>query len=411
MYAVIDVETTGLRTTWHDRICEIAVVHVDASGRITGDWSSLVNPERDLGPQHVHGITAAEARRAPVFADLAGQIGALLRERVIVAHNLAFDAAFLVAEYSRLGLQAPVGQEYGLCTMNLAAQLLPSAGRSLRDCCQAAGIPQQRAHSALDDARAAAGLLARYLHRVGTPPPWQQLVLDASTLAWPPLPPAEALPVVRRHPHETEDHFLSRLVDRLPRVPAPPQADSYLSLLDHALLDRHVSAVEADALVEAADALGLDRAQVLDLHRLYLQALAAEAFDDGRVTEIERDDLHTVAALLGLDRADVDRALDPDAGDQQRRTTRPLPAPAFRLLPGDTVVFTGQTAESRELWEERARIAGLTVGRTVTRTTRLLVAADPDTMSGKARQARRHRVPIVHPGAFLSMLVALRVAE
>lgn len=410
MYAVIDVETTGLRTSWHDRICEIAVVHVDAAGRITGDWSSLINPERDLGPQHVHGITAAEARRAPLFADLAGQVSALLRDRVIVAHNLAFDAAFLVAEYDRLGLRPPVGREYGLCTMHLAAQLLPSAGRSLRDCCLAAGIPQQRAHCALDDARAAAGLLSRYLGRVGAPPPWQQLVLDASTLTWPELPPAEVLPVARRHRHEAPEHFLARLVDRLPRVPTPPQADAYLSLLDHALLDRHVSAVEADALVDAAYALGLSRAEVLDLHRQYLHALAAEALDDGTVTEVERADLNTVAALLGLAPAEVGRVLDPDP-DRGGRATRPLPAPPFRLLPGDTVAFTGQTVEPRELWEERARAAGLSVGRAVTRTTRLLVAADPDTMSGKARQARRHRIPIVHPGAFLAMISALPATE
>ncbi|MEV4417023.1 exonuclease domain-containing protein [Catellatospora sp. NPDC049609] len=404
MYAVIDVETTGLRTSWHDRICEIAIVHVDAAGRVTGDWSSLVNPERDLGPQHVHGITAAEARRAPVFADLAGRIGLLLRDRVVVAHNLAFDAAFLVAEYARLDLRAPVGREYGLCTMQLAAQLLPNAGRSLRDCCLAAGIPQQRAHSALDDARAAAGLLSRYLNRVGTPPPWQQLVLDASALTWPELTEADVLPVTRRHRHEVAEHFLTRLVDRLPRVPSPPQADAYLSLLDHALLDRHVSTVEADALVEAARQLGLSRAEVLGLHRRYLQALAAEARDDGAVSDVERADLHTVAALLGLARSDVEAVLDPGPDPEHRRSTRPLPAPPFRLLPGDTVVFTGQTAEPRELWEERARAAGLTVGRGVTRTTRLLVAADPDTMSGKARQARRHRIPIIHPGAFLGLL-------
>jgi DNA polymerase-3 subunit epsilon len=407
MYAVIDVETTGLRTSWHDRICEIAIVHVDAAGRVTGDWSSLVNPERDLGPQHVHGITAAEARRAPVFADLAGQIGLLLRDRVVVAHNLAFDAAFLAAEYARLGLQAPVGREYGLCTMHLAAQLLPNAGRSLRDCCLAAGIPQQRAHSALDDARAAAGLLSRYLGRVGTPPPWQQLVLDASALTWPQLPEVEVLPVQRRHPHEVAEHFLTRLVDRLPRVPSPPQADTYLSLLDHALLDRHVSTAEADTLVQAARELGLSRAEVLGLHRRYLLALAAEARDDGVVTDVERADLRTVAELLGLARGDVDAVLDPGPDPERRRSTRPLPAPPFRLLPGDTVVFTGQTAEPRELWEERARAAGLTVGRGVTRTTRLLVAADPDTMSGKARQARRHRIPIIHAGAFLGLLAQL----
>ena len=89
MYAVIDVETTGLRTSWHDRIVEIAVVHADEHGRITAEWCSLVNPDRDLGPQFVHGISAAEARRAPRFTDLAGHVAGLLRSRVLVVSGTA----------------------------------------------------------------------------------------------------------------------------------------------------------------------------------------------------------------------------------------------------------------------------------------------------------------------------------
>ncbi|MEU6717374.1 exonuclease domain-containing protein [Nonomuraea sp. NPDC046802] len=57
-YAVIDTETTGLRPTWHDRIIELGIVHLDASGEITREWGSLVNPGRDLGPQRIHRITA-----------------------------------------------------------------------------------------------------------------------------------------------------------------------------------------------------------------------------------------------------------------------------------------------------------------------------------------------------------------
>ena len=71
MYAVIDLETTGLNPDRHDRIVEIAIVHVDAAGDITYEWSTLVNPHRDMGPQHIHGISAADARRAPSFAQVA----------------------------------------------------------------------------------------------------------------------------------------------------------------------------------------------------------------------------------------------------------------------------------------------------------------------------------------------------
>lgn len=39
----------------------------------------------------------------------------------------------------------------------------------------------------------------------------------------------------------------------------------------------------------------------------------------------------------------------------------------------------------------------------VTKKVRLLVAADPDTLSGKARKARAYGVPIVTPKAFSRM--------
>ncbi|MCS7483172.1 exonuclease domain-containing protein, partial [Umezawaea endophytica] len=67
-YAVVDVETTGIHPGRHHRVVEVAVVRLDTEGRVLDEWCTLVNPERDLGPQHVHGITAAEARLAPAWA-------------------------------------------------------------------------------------------------------------------------------------------------------------------------------------------------------------------------------------------------------------------------------------------------------------------------------------------------------
>jgi hypothetical protein len=45
---------------------------------------------------------------------------------------------------------------------------------------------------------------------------------------------------------QVEEHFPARLVDRLPRT-YRPDADAYLEILDRALLDRQISATEADA--------------------------------------------------------------------------------------------------------------------------------------------------------------------
>ncbi|MGN9805508.1 exonuclease domain-containing protein [Micromonospora sp. L32] len=405
MYAVIDLETTGLRTSWHDRIVEVAVVHVDENGRITDEWCSLVNPDRDLGPQLIHGISAAEARRAPSFDHLAGHLAGMLRGRVLVAHNLTFDAQFLHAEYQRVGFHAPIDHTDGLCTMRLASHFLPSAGRSLQDCCRVAGLPLHQAHSALHDARAGAQLLTYYLTAAGSPPPWAAAVMAAAGLTWPSIATHPVVAVQRRVAGQREEHFLARLVDRLPRL-HEPQGDAYMDLLDHALLDRHISATEADALVAMAESVGLARVDVEHLHRTYLASLAGIALEDGVLTPEERHDLDQVARLLGLQRSDVDQALSAAAADMPRQR-RP---DAWRLQPGDIVVFTGAMEPPRWEWEEEARAAGLQVGNTVTKKTRLLVAADPDTMSGKAKKAHQYAIPIVHPTAYQKLLAGLTAA-
>ena len=274
-----------------------------------------------------------------------------------------------------------------------------------------AAIPLIAAHSALHDARAAAQLLAHFLSVTGRPPPWANGWTSAAN-DWPTLAATEVTLVTRRAEGDLEEHFLARLVDRLPRT-HQPDADAYLDVLDRALLDRHISTAEADALVAVASDLGLGRAEVRSLHKDYLQALAAVAAADGTVTTDEQHDLATVAALLGLGDDDVSRALRTARHATallDHRTTGPAshgttgPADRFRLRPGDVVVFTGETAEPREVWKARAISAGLEVGRGVTRRTRLLVAADPDTMSGKAQKAARYGIPIVHPAAFRQML-------
>jgi DNA polymerase-3 subunit epsilon len=286
--------------------------------------------------------------------------------------------------------------------MALAARYLPAAPRSLAGCCATAGIPLSAHHAALADARAAAGLLRRYLTLAERPEPWHELFQTCAAWQWPVLDPANVTCVQRGVSAQRDRHFLARIVDKMPRVFDPPHADAYLALLDGVLLDRHICAREADDLVAVAQRLGLNRAILDRLHRDYLASLAKIAWSDGILTDDERTDLHTVATLLGLDPADADHAVQ--ATHTPPTITPPAPL-LFRLLPGTHVVFTGQMTEPRATWEDRARAAGLIPQDNITKHVHLVIAADPDSLSGKARKAHLYGIPIVTPAAFAKMLI------
>ncbi len=484
---MIDLETTGFSPRQHDRIAEVAVVLTDAAGRVQDEWCTLVNPERDLGPQHVHGISAADVGLAPTFAVVAPHLARLLEGRVIVAHNASFDTRFLRAEFGRVGLPVGIDPLACLCTMRLAGTFLPSAPRGLAICCELAGVVHDGAHSALGDARATAGLLEHYLGLDDADPLWGVAHEASGTHAWPWLPTSGAFTPVLRGASRPTGHWLSGLSDRLDRVPFPVEADDYLALLDLALLDRYVSFTERGALLAAAQEAGLSRAQVESLHHGYLDALARVALLDGVLSDSEVADLHEVADQLGLDADDVAAAVGragrdvvdggahlgappavlagvPDAGAHpgaeasgavglgdgrgaadgcgapagagETAVTGAAPAahagaavvvvsdanvavmieatagtvatvaerPRFTLAHGDEIVLTGAMTRPREDWEREARAAGLAPWPNVTKRTRVVIAADPDSLSGKARTARRYGIPVVSERVFEELL-------
>ncbi len=68
------------------------------------------------------------------------------------------------------------------------------------------------------------------------------------------------------------------------------------------------------------------------------------------------------------------------------------------LEPGDRVVFTGEIpGVSREQLIRQAEELGLRPMSSVSRKTKVVVAADPDSISGKARKARECGVPVIGP--------------
>jgi DNA polymerase-3 subunit epsilon len=184
-FAVIDFETTGLSAKT-DRVIEIAVVHTDRLGQITGAWDTLVNPLRDLG-RRPHRITARDLERAPTFAGVAPQLIELLRGRAIVAHNAPIGLRFLRAELERLDYEAPFLQLSTLCTMQLSKEFLPRSSKTLARCCAAYGIQLVNEHRARADATATAHLLSKYISAVPQAILWQDSLTRAAATVWDPL--------------------------------------------------------------------------------------------------------------------------------------------------------------------------------------------------------------------------------
>ncbi|WP_406517192.1 TerD family protein [Streptomyces sp. NBC_00134] len=156
-WALVDVETSGLIPR-RDRVLSVAVVTVGPDGEQTGEFSTLLDPGCDPGPVDVHGLTAERLRGAPTFDQVAERIGAMLQNRILVAHNAQFDYDFLAYEFARARMWLPVSQR--LCTLTLNRQVdPPTHDMKLGTLAAHYGVPQQHAHDALDDTRVLAGIL------------------------------------------------------------------------------------------------------------------------------------------------------------------------------------------------------------------------------------------------------------
>ncbi|WP_122618749.1 TerD family protein [Streptomyces sp. Tu 4128] len=156
-WALVDVETSGVLAR-RDRMLSVAVITIGPDGGQTGEFSTLLNPGCDPGPVELHGLTVERLQGAPTFDQVAGRIGAMLQDRVLVAHNAQFDYDFLAHEFARARMWLPVSQR--LCTLALNRQVdPPTDDMKLGTLAAYYGVPQQRAHDALDDTRVLAGIL------------------------------------------------------------------------------------------------------------------------------------------------------------------------------------------------------------------------------------------------------------
>jgi len=204
---------------------------------------------------------------------------------------------------------------------------------------------------------------------------------------------------------DRQGEYLADLVYQLDGVPsANPDVTAYLELLDRVLEDRRISDLEAETLAAIAADWGLSASQIDLAHEQYFEAVMQVAMADGVVSELERSDLRLVASLLRLEpgRAEF------DSSDTTFPSVQPTLSQDFA---GQSVCFTGALVGrvggkpiSRVQAKSFAESAGLVTRERVTKDLELLVVADPDSQSGKARKARGYGTRVIAEAVFWSSI-------
>jgi DNA polymerase-3 subunit epsilon len=163
MYAIIDIETTG-GSARIEKITEVAIYQHDGE-KITGEFVSLVNPERSIPYfiTNLTGITNEMVADAPKFYEVAKKIVELTEGRLFIAHNARFDYSFIRQEFKSLGFNY---RRKLIDTVTLSRKLFPGyRSYSLGNICRDLKIEINGRHRAAGDALATVRLFEMLLEK------------------------------------------------------------------------------------------------------------------------------------------------------------------------------------------------------------------------------------------------------
>lgn len=297
-YAAVSTRITGIKVA-RARLREIAVVRVDEGGGVVDEWSAVLHPD---------GAWIA-------LADVAATLRERLSQMAIVTHNGRLGIEVLRAELAHLGWQLPAFAQ--LTTADASYHYLPNlVHRRLSDCCTAAGVPfdgggVQPGTSPVNEARAVAGLLSRFVQSVrGVPalPELLQVTLRAWVYPWPAGPARTADPPRpwpgRRGPGVLTTLAGQPLADAIAAV-ADVHTHGYLSLIAEALQDGRLTPETAAGLADAEPLYRLTPEAASDIRRRFFDALVHQAIEADRYHVEARHELWRVADTLGCPRGAV----------------------------------------------------------------------------------------------------------
>ena len=155
---VLDTETTGFEPHLGHRLVEIAALEIEDFVPTGRSFHAYIDPERDMPveAERVHGLSAAFLKGKPRFADpeIAHAFLDFVGEAPVVAHNAAFDRAFVNWELGLAGLPE-IPEPRWVDTLALARRRFPGMQNSLDALCKRfkISLSEREKHGALIDAR------------------------------------------------------------------------------------------------------------------------------------------------------------------------------------------------------------------------------------------------------------------
>jgi DNA polymerase-3 subunit alpha (Gram-positive type) len=161
-FCVIDLETTGGNPET-EKIIEVGILKIE-NRKITEERSFLINPEKEIPDfvQKLTGIKKSDVEFSPKIEEVIDEIVQFIGDSILVAHNTSFDIPFLNGVLKKL--QRPTVENKVICTNIMTKYLIPDIMSSnLQYMSDIFGISHSQAHRAVEDARATANLLLKYL--------------------------------------------------------------------------------------------------------------------------------------------------------------------------------------------------------------------------------------------------------
>lgn len=397
---VIDTETTGFNYAKTDRVIEVAAIKYDKFFQELDRFETLVNPMRDLGAQHIHGIDAAWVIDAPLFADVADDLLSFMNGAVLVGHNIDFDLNFLSAEFARSGRPVPNFANHSIDTLRIARSIY-GGGQSckLADLAVLFSLVHEDAHAALSDVQVTSQVLQAFIASdLSTNAAMSEVLENPFVLDEAPIESSSFRVPRPKLMKEVNSSFITSLVDALPLTSSRGVSKLlYVDYLKRAISDGVISQSEAQDLMTIASDIGLSISDITDVHHEVFAGITVLAWADGRLSEFERSLIDQVAKQLGVGEIELEKA---KAGKGYASKSESI------LSVGDVVVLTGTMQPPKEQVAKQIEEFGAQVADSLTKRTSLLVAADPNTLSGKGQKARTWGIPIVSTAQLLSELEA-----
>jgi DNA polymerase-3 subunit epsilon len=384
-FVVIDTETTGFGKT--DRIIEIACV-VFSGNQIIEEYSTLINPNRDVGKTQIHGIRPSMVTSAPLFSEIAIDILRILQNRVIVAHNLAFDLRMLKQEFEKIQIDFNAGR--GVCTMTEVSRIYSAQNSSLHKACEIFEIQQHDMHHALGDARATFELfqaLNPNLKNVDV----VSNSFDKSKI------PSRTLTRKAFEPQELVS--ISKIQSITKKVPFPSSEErfiSYFQVLNLVLEDLVISTDEMIELRNWSEQLNISNKELEKLHSDYLDSFVQATLRDGVVTLDEMEMLTKIANSLNL-------PLElPEAAQEIKPNNLNLTVGLKVCFTGSAIGPNGKEISRSDLEALASKVGLYPVADVTKKGCDLVVAADERTMSGKGKKAKDWGIQIISVEKFIT---------